>query len=285
VADVGSGRFARLGLAVMTAALAWPVAAHGSVIIGRTADPVGSSCATGFDWIGQETPTTSYVVPGTGGVTSWTVTSWSTFAGPTGGSLTMKVFRPLPGDKMFQVVGHDGPETVTPAGLAGNTFPANLSVKAGDVLGFHNPTLGLNCTMPEPGGTYLYLTGDLADGASGGPFGIYDAMPYDLNISATVSPVNDFTIGKTSRNRKKGTATITVDLPNPGSLSGSAGGAKVSKAKAVAAGKAKLKVKARGLKRRTLNSNGKLKLKLQVIYTPTAGDPKVKKLKVKLLKN
>ncbi len=285
MAHVGSGRLAKLGLAAMTAAFVGPVSAHAAVTIGKVADPVGSSCATGFDWVGQNTPTTTYVVPSTGGVTSWTLTSWSTFAGPTGGSLAMKVFRPLPGDKQFQVVGHAGPATVTPGGLAGNTFPANLAVKTGDVLGFHNYTNTLNCTAPEPGGTYLYLTGDLADGASGGPFAVYDAQPYDLDISATVSPVNDFSVGKTSRNRKKGTAKITFDVPNPGTLSGSGGGAKVSKAKTVAAGKATLKVKARGLKSRTLDRNGKLKLKLQVIYTPTGGDPKAKKIKLKLLKS
>jgi hypothetical protein len=272
----------RLSLALSAIVLGMLVAAapaSATVTIGQVGDATGSSCDANFDVLEPLPPSgNSYVAPGVGTITSWSMRA----AEPVGQQLTMKMFRKVGEPANYQVVGHAGPQTLTPGSL--NTFPANIPVQPGDALGFHTITADSRCAFEAPGASLLIATtSDLADGAAG-PFEV-DQEDAGLNVQATFAPDNTFKLAKTKRNRQKGNAVLTFELPNPGTLSGSGGGAKVAKAKTVAAGKAKLKVKARGVKSRTLNGAGKVKLKLQVIYTPTGGDPKAKKLKVKLLKS
>ena len=248
-----------------------------SVTIGQVGDPSGSDCDPNINVLETVAPSgTPYVAPGTGTVTSWSMRA----VPPAGQQLTMKMFRKVGDPGRYQVVGHAGPETLTPGSL--NTFPANIRVQPGDALGFQTITVGSRCAIPAPGAVLQIFTGDLADGASGDfqP----DSEQFGLNIQATFVPDNTFSLKKTKRNEKKGTAALSFALPNAGTLSASGSGAKVSKAKTVPAGTAKLVVKAKGRKRRSLEDAGKVKLKVQVIYTPTGGDPKSKKLKVKLLK-
>lgn len=253
--------------------------ASATVTIGQVGDAAGSACDPNFDALEPAPPSGNpYVAPGVGTITSWSMRA----VGPVGQQLTMKMFRKVGEPANYQVVGHAGPQTLTPGSL--NTFPANIPVQPGDALGFHTITANSKCAFQAPGAIlFIANPSDLADGA----VGAFEADQEDaaLSIQATFVPDNTFKLAKTKRNRHKGNAVLTFQLPNPGTLSASGGGAKVAKAKTVAAGKAKLKVKARGLKSRTLSSDGKVKLKLQVIYTPTGGDPKAKKLKVKLLKS
>lgn len=252
--------------------------AGAAVTIGQTAPPGPATqvCPTPYDQLNPTvTSGNSFVSPVSGTITSWSVQE------PSGGQMTMKVFRPL-GGLSYQVVGHQGPHNLSP-GL--NTFPANVPVKAGDVLGSSAAGFAA-CAFAVPGETYLYLAGDLPDGAQGTWLSDTGAR---INISAVVDPTNTFQPGATSRNKKKGTATVSFDLPNPGELSGTGKGAKVSSAGAptsrvVPAGTATLKVKAKGKKRRTLDATGKVKLKLSITYTPTGGDPATQQLKVKLRK-
>ena len=98
--------------------------ATASVTIGQVGPP-DNPCSSGFDWV-QPTVTSgnSYVVPSTGGVVSWTVKSWTTYGGAAGGSMTMKIWRKVADPATYRAVGHAGPESVTPGGTAGNTFPA-----------------------------------------------------------------------------------------------------------------------------------------------------------------
>ncbi|MGA9370470.1 MAG: hypothetical protein WBV53_01335 [Solirubrobacterales bacterium] len=284
------------GLAL--AASASPAAA--SVTIGQVGSP--AACSPGFDWV-QPTVTSgnSYVVPSTGGVVSWTVKSWTTYGGAAGAFMTMKIWRKVADPATYRAVGHVGPESVTPGGTAGNTFPANLAVKAGDLLGLHTPGPGnTDCTFAAPGDEYGYYTGDLADGASGAFF--FKPPPLDdmrLNIEALLvptvpqispRPANDFTFGAITRNKKKGTAVLTVNVPNAGELSGSGNGAKVAStsraviSKAVGAGPARLLIKAKRKKKKKLKKKGKVKVKVFVTYTPTGGDPSTQSVKVKLKK-
>ncbi len=61
------------------------------------------------------------------------ITSWSTNAtAGAGQTLTFKVYRSL-GSEKYLVVGHDGPQTLTPSTL--NTFKTSISVQAGDLIG------------------------------------------------------------------------------------------------------------------------------------------------------
>jgi hypothetical protein len=277
--------------AMATAALFAPAAtasAGASVTLGQLA-PVNPpfTCTGGnVDFAQTVTAGNTYVVPvpSTGTITSW---SHSATAGA-GQNYTFKVFRKIADPAIFQVVGHDGPRTLTPSTV--NTFPANIAVKAGDFIGFHGAAVNHACVFPA-GVSESYWTrnpSNLNDGESGafGPFGTNNR----LNISAVFNPTNAFTLGAITRNKKKGTATITADLPNPGELTGSGKGVKAAGAavisKAVSApGIAKLTIRAKGKKKRKLNETGKVKLKVAITYTPTGGDPRTQPRKLKLKKN
>jgi hypothetical protein len=270
------------GAAAIGVLAAFGGSAAAAVTIGQVGDSFPSTCASPFDWI-QPTVTSgsSYVVPGTG-----TITSWTTFGGDSNHQLTMKIFRKIGEPDVYRVVGHDGPRTVTAGTTAGNTFPANVSARPGDVLGFHTPTgSSIECAFEVPGEAYLAREGALADGQAGEFIPEFD---FRLNIQATFVYDNSFTRGKVTRNKNKGTATVTLNLPNPGELTGSGGGAKVSgvaaSSKAVPAGLAKIVIRAKGKKKAKLNDTGKVKVKPKITYTPTGGDPGTQKLKLKLLR-
>jgi hypothetical protein len=278
--------------ALSLAASASPAAA--SVTIGQVSDPYSSPddyCTVGYDWV-QPTVNSgnSFVVPAIPGIASLAVTSWTTWGGPEPNEqMTMKVFRPVPGQTdRYQAVGHAGPQTVSPGGTAGNTFPANIPVKPGDLLGLHATTRDW-CLFTAPGESNFYYLGDLADNASAA-FTSYPAGQR-LNIQAVVSPSNAFSIVGTQRNKKKGTATLTATVPNPGELIGSGKGVKVAGASGAvisktvtAPGKVKLTIRAKGKKKATLNETGKVKVKPNITYTPTGGDPSTQSIKVKLKK-
>jgi hypothetical protein len=233
----------------------------------------------------------SYVLP-----TSGTLISWSHSAAATlGQNYTFKVFRKIADPTTYQVVAHDGPRLLNPSTI--NTFPINIPVKAGDVIGFHGAAVNHACTFSDPNSqTYLTNFSDLADGQSAAfnPFTTSNV----LNISAVLAlkPSDNFSFGTLKRNKAKGSATLAVDVPGPGTLSLSGGGVKPQRAgggatasKTVgAAGTVKLLVKAKGKKKQKLSDTGKVKVKAVVTYTPKAeiaGDPKTEVKRVKLIKN
>ncbi len=276
-------------LAACLAALA-PAAsvspAVASVTIGQIA-PANppTTCGGATTDLVQPTVTSgnTYVVPAT--IATGTITSWSTSAAAGAGQIfTMKVFRRVSGST-YMAVGHDGPRALT--GGTVNTFPANVPVKPGDVLGINRALGSSNCVFSAPGETALQLPFmDLADGASG----TFSAVSnFRVNVSASVAPTNTFTLGKPKLNKKKGTATLTADVPNPGTLSASgkgvkaasAGGAVISKTVGVP-GKVKLQIKPKGKTKKKLKKNGKAKVKLKVTYTPTSGEAASQTRKLKL---
>jgi hypothetical protein len=229
-----------------------------------------------------------YVLPATGGITAWTVTSWSTYASADlGQSFTMKIFRQVAG-LTYMVVGHDGPRDLTAGAL--NTFPSSVAAKPGDVLGL-NSGPGMNaCNFVVSGDSSLARLGNLADGESG-DFG--SSTPFfRVNITAVVAPTNTFGFGSVTRNKKRGTATLTVNVPNPGELALSGKGVKTQRAgrgavaskTVTAAGTVELLIKAKGKKRRKLNKTGKVKVNPKVTYTPTGGDPSTQSKGLKLKK-
>jgi hypothetical protein len=228
----------------------------------------------------------SYLVPSTGGIVSWTVSSWSTYASADAGqSFTMKIFRQVAG-MTYQVVGHDGPRDLTPGAL--NTFPANVLARAGDVLGLNSgPGTSNACNFNVPMDTALTRQGNLADGESG-DFGTTTPF-WRVNVTASLSPSNQFTFGSLKRNENRGTATLAVNVPNPGELTGSGKGVKVAGAavisKAVTGpGLVKLTIRAKGKKKRKLNETGKVKVKPKITYIPTGGNASTQSLKVRLKK-
>ncbi len=172
-------------LAAMTLA-AGASQAGAAVTLGQLApSPVSNNCGADIDQL-QPTVTSgnAYVVPATGGITSWTVTSWSINASSNAQMVIFKVFRNVSGLD-YMVVGHDGPRSLTPSTV--NTFSSlNIPVKPGDVLG-NNAVAGPNwgCMFPQPGETWLYYGGNLGDGQQAT---FSTNTGFRLNVTAVVEP-------------------------------------------------------------------------------------------------
>ena len=276
-------RFALATSLVALTLTATASSAAASVTIGQLV-PSPAPCAADNDWAQLSVGSgTSYVVPGNGSITSW---SHNAGAGA-GQTMTMKIWRQVVAGTTYTAVGHDGPRALGPNAI--NTFPANIPVMPGDVLGFHTGAVAPVACLSglTPGDTLLGRSGDAADGE------LADFTPFarHLNITAVFVPTNSFSLGGTTNNRKKGTATLSLNLPNPGELTASGNGAKAASSgravisKSVEAGAAQLLIKAKGKKLKTLNQSGKVKLNVAITYTPTDGDRSTQSVKVKLKKN
>jgi hypothetical protein len=227
----------------------------------------------------------SYVVPALPPASALVLTSWSHNAGPsTGRDLTMKIFRKVAEPATYQVVAHDGPRALNPSTV--NTFSGlRIPVNPGDVLGDNDGTTTNACLFQVPGEMgWFSRNGNLADGASGAFFSSPDVR---LNMTAVVEPNNAFTLGGTTRNKKKGTATITATVPNPGELTASGNGVKSAGARTsvtVGAGTAQLTIRAQGKKKKKLKRKGKTQLAPTITYTPTGGTATSQSTQVKLKK-
>jgi hypothetical protein len=274
-----------VGLAVTAATLGtvfWASSAS-AFTIGQLAPdvPPTDSCASGpFDVL-QPTVTSGngYVVPSTGGIGNWTVTSWSTNnRAAAGDSMGLKMFRKVGDPDVYKVVGHEGPH---PLASGRNTFSAHVQVQPGDVLGVHSG--GGDCAFDAPGNSILFVPG--ADLPDGGAAQFDSDFPYLLNETAEVTPTSDFTLGKVKA-KPNGTATLQVNVPNPGDLTvagkGVKGSAGAVSAKHVNAGTVKLVIRAKGKTKEKLVDSGKVTVKPKIQYTPTGGSPNVEKKKVKL---
>jgi hypothetical protein len=274
-------RKAVLALAVGLATAAAPAA--GSVRIGQVAT-TPDNCSDGFDFAQMSVAAgTSYAVPSTGGIASWTVTSWRTRANSIAGlSLTMKVFRQVAGLN-YSVVGHDGPRVLAPNVV--NTFATSpaFNVNPGDILGLHTASNGTGC-VEATGlfGDVELFRGDmsnLADGESGD----FETFAGDrMNVEAVLDPTNEFTRAGTRRNKKRGIAILTLRVPNPGELVASGKGVKRVSKTVAGPGDVTLKIAAKGKKRRKLNDTGKAKVSPTLTFTPTGGVPSTQTAKVKL---
>ena len=294
----------RLRLAISLAgllALAIPSAAAATTTIGQVAPGTspGTTCQGDyFDLIGGPVSSgASYVVPpGAAKITSWSTNA----ADGAGQTLTMKVFRILSGTTSgttYQVIGHDGPHTLT--GGTVNTFPVDVPVQPGDVLGSNTGPAPSTCVFPStPADTWFQRTSDLADGQSGA---FSSTANFRVNVSAVVAfpAPSEFSFGKVTRNKHKGTATLAVEVPGSGTVSlrgdnvktQRAGGGAVASKAVTAAGTLKLKVKAKGNAKYKLKHTGKAKVGAQVTFTPDGastgeapGPPRTLTKRVKLIK-
>jgi hypothetical protein len=217
-----------------------------------------------------------------------TIVSWRVVVQGRIGPFALRVLRPAGGGAY---TGAGTSSQVTPDSFGTKTFATNLPIMAGDLLGLDLVTSDSGVGFANaPGSTiYEWPAGVLvADGSPAQPDRAIQGE--ELGFNAQVAPSNTFSLGATTRNKKKGTATLTFNnLPNPGDLAGSGQGAQVAStgavtSKAVPAGTATLLVKAKGKKKRKLNEKGKVKLTIAVTYTPTLGDSNTQSVKVKLKK-
>lgn len=186
-------RLSVLAVAILGLLLTISPAASAQVVVGQLAPGVSPSLECEYSNPYDEFQTSvssgaSYTVPASG-----VLTSWSTNAGAGFGQLLgLKVFRPI-GGGLFQVVGHDGPRLLTPSVV--NTFPVNIPVLAGDILG-----LAIPIGNPGAGGVPTaceFFTGSFADvityrqgiapdGAVFAPDNSFNESR--LNVSATLLP-------------------------------------------------------------------------------------------------
>jgi hypothetical protein len=180
-----------LGFSLVVLALAAGASsALADVTIGQLA-PAGTPSQSTFSPVDRLQPTvtsgTPYVVPALPSTTGLVIKSWSYNAtgGAAGQMMTMKVFRKVGDPATYQAVGHDGPRPIVP-GL--NTFPTNVPVSPGDVLGTNQPTSAATASaFSAPGDSHLFEMsgGDLQDGQATS----FQIFPdWRLNISAVVGP-------------------------------------------------------------------------------------------------
>ena len=267
-------------------ALLWVAPAAATTTIGQLTPSGAASqnCGPSSGAYVQSTVTSgpSYAVPANG----VRITSWSTVALATAGqSVSLFVFRPLGGDS-YMTVAHEGPHALNP--LAVNSFPVNIAVKPGDLLGL-NADLSTNfpagCGFVVPGETGefgSFPNPPPSDGASGT---FFPASGNRVNVKAEVEVSNAFSLGAVSRNKKKGTATITVDGTGPGTFSLGGKGLKGQQASlGNVAGTVSIPVIATGKAKKKLRSQGKAKVNPSVTFTPDGGAANTQSARVKLIK-
>jgi hypothetical protein len=266
-----TGRFA-------AAAFAWLAiagsSAWGAVTIGQVASGPFSnvSCPAGDYLQPSVTGGPLYIAKQAGRITSWSTVS----SGP--GTYAFKVFRRTSDPDAFQVVAHAS-ETALSSGL--ETFPVDVQVRSGDMIGFHKQGAGNgSCAIGATGDAVLQAPGDLADGASGGFAPIVDRR---LNLSANLVPSNEFQVTGLSRNSRQGTVTMAVQVPNPGifTLSGKALRKGHVSRSLVGAGSITFLLAPAGKSRRTLLRKGAVRVPVSLTFAPTNGDPLAQTVGVK----
>ena len=173
--------------ALLVAGAAFAVLPAGSALASTTVGENigGSPCGSVTSFVVADT---NYVVPAGGG----TITSFS-FASVPGDAtdpIDFLVLRPAGGT--YTVVGET--PTFTLAGTGLETFPANISVRAGDIIGFWSsvpPSKLFNCTQPAVPGSGGFVQADMptasSDPSRGASIVFTESVNYlDLNESATL---------------------------------------------------------------------------------------------------
>jgi hypothetical protein len=270
-------------MALATAAPAGAVVTIGSNL-GRAPD---TSAVDNGSLFQSTLPTASQAANGLTSPVNGTVTQWRIRSGA-GGTTSLQIFRPF-GATQFTGVGTSSAVTI-PAGSI-STFPVSLPISIGDRIGNRHDGSdgGLQWFVsgPAANGTILFFVPHLNDGDTRT---VQGPQSFEQLVNADINPTNTFTLGETTRNKKKGTATITANLPNPGELTASGKGVKAAGVAIVsktvtAPGATKLVIRAKGKKKQKLNDVGKVKLNAKLTFTPTGGTPATASRKVKLKKN
>jgi hypothetical protein len=148
--------------------------------IGQTSATANYTCAVESDLQTGVASGTSFEVP----AGNWIVTSWSTYAGSAGGSMSAMIFRPAAAPGSYTVVGESAVASPTPSVL--NTFPVNIHVQGGDFLGLWGDGSACATITGNDADVNPYLPGPQpAVGATVFPTPFPDFL---INISATLIP-------------------------------------------------------------------------------------------------
>jgi hypothetical protein len=174
--------------------------------------------------------------------------------------------------------------TVTPALGGTSTFPTQLPITTGQVIGVDCCIGGEEFGVSGSGnGTTDTWLPALADG--GAPQDTFmngPPAPYELAINADIEPTATLSSVK-AKPKKGGKIKVKMVAPNPGTLFATGKGLHSTPRKQVpAAGPFTLVVKPYFRTKRKLADGKTVKAKLKLTFTPTGGSAAVQALKVKL---
>ena len=184
---MGHGRI--ISAVVVGLIFAIPSIASASEKIGQTFTPSTEFCVGPITFLQSASPQSSYAVPSSG-----VLTSWSYQASATVSPIKFKVGRRVSGDS-FRVVAES--DLVTPATNTLNTYPIQATVAPGDVIGIYfTGTAG--CTRVTAGYEDHYFGGDLLPGQES--VFMLDDGSYQFDVSAQFEPNKK----KCKKKKKKG---------------------------------------------------------------------------------
>ena len=243
--------------------------AQGAVTIGTNltgpADEINPGCSVACTIVNTAVPSDTAA----GGLTSpvnGTVTSWRFKSITLGGSIALRILRPVGGNS-FTGAGTSASVASNGTTPAQGPFATSLPIKLGDHVGLN--ASAMQTALIDTPATQLYWNaptlgdGQTAQGTAG---------TREVAVQAVVEPSNTVTFGTPVRNKKKGTAKITMTVPNAGTLSYGGFCAKVlGPASAAAPADFQLIVKACGKQRKTLRKKGKVRVAFNVGFTPVDG--------------
>jgi hypothetical protein len=178
-------RRCRISLALIagiTAAVAAPSPASAATQIGETFAP-SETCDTNTV-LQTGSPGGQYTVQAPGVITSWSFLAPAT--PPT--QLRLKVARPAPGDGYFTIVGQS--DVQAPVANVLNTYPIQISVQPGDVIGFFFSPASQTCSsVPVDSGYSIGYYGAAGTDVQPGPPQFFiSQLGVKLDISAAVEP-------------------------------------------------------------------------------------------------
>jgi Ca2+-binding RTX toxin-like protein len=188
----GEGLVRRLSLVSLVAApalIAVAGTASAATTLGQTdpAAPAGYACGSPTAYLQSAVAAggPSYTVPTGGGV----ITSWSTQANVNPNKdAELKVFAATSTPGSYLVRGQEGPHILAASVL--NSFPAQVPVEAGDILGLYHGTIGTACGFDGvPGDTTSSIFGATPDPPVGSAYTPnMDDTSFRVNISAQLEP-------------------------------------------------------------------------------------------------
>lgn len=289
-------RVLRLALAALALPLlAIPATAQGTVTVGSslqrvanasTGGCVGGTCTLAIGALDGDRQASDGVTSPVNG----TITTWRIRTGITTGPAALRVVHPLAGG-LYTSGGATA--QMTPTADATSTFPAQLPIQQGDLI-------GIDCC--GPGGATFFTTstpqtmrlefepGPLAAGPGTAPVG---SDHFEVLVNADIEPTSAFTVTKVRR--KKGNAiSATVQVPNPGTLVAGdpndyalgAPGVKALLLKPgvadVSPGPVTVTTRPTQRARDILARRGRLRVRVKILFTPTHGLPASHTVKVKL---
>jgi hypothetical protein len=150
-------RILKAGVVGGLMAMAFAGPAGAATTIGQTVAP-NENCGDGYTFLQTATPGgNSYAFPSAGVVTSW---SFQANASPP--QLRFKVARPAGGNDFTGVASSD---LKSPLANQLTTYPTQITVQAGDVIGFYLATPG-GCSITEAGYIEHIFFGDIANGTT-----------------------------------------------------------------------------------------------------------------------